>query len=250
MTSGIGKKRTYGTGSLFVQSGSWYGKWRVDGRQVKRRLGRVRAAGAPDGLTRNQAERAHRRVMDELRNRKPDAPRSFEQAAGRYIDHVEHVMARKKSTVRDYQLIASKHLTPHFRAKQLRDITPDDVVAYIVAKRHAGLSLKTVNNHLNLAHGVFRYALRRGWTNSNPVAATERPRVVRTDPDIRFLNREELEALLRAVPHDDLLGPTDHAAVHRRGDDGAAPGRARGVALAGRRPNRRRGPGTAYLQPR
>jgi len=48
-------------------------------------------------------------------------------------------------------------------------------------------------------------------TTANPVAATERPRVVHTDPDIRFLNREELEALLRAVPHDDVLGPTELA---------------------------------------
>ena len=30
------------------------------------------------------------------------------------------------------------------------------------------------------------------------------------DPDIRFLSVEELEALLRAVPHDDMLGPTEH----------------------------------------
>ena len=32
-------KRTYGTGSLFVSRGSWYGKWRIDGCQTKRLLG-------------------------------------------------------------------------------------------------------------------------------------------------------------------------------------------------------------------
>ena len=36
----------------------------------------------------------------------------------------------------------------------------------------------------------------------------DRPPSPPTDPDIRFLDREELEALLRAVP-DDHLGPTD-----------------------------------------
>jgi integrase len=95
-------------------------------------------------------------------------------------------------------------------SETLEKITPDDVVAYIAAKRHAGLAVKTITNHLNFAHGVFRHAVRRGWTTVNPVAASDRPRVVHTDPDIPFLNREELEALLRAVPSDDLLGPTEY----------------------------------------
>jgi integrase len=48
------------------------------------------------------------------------------------------------------------------------------------------------------------------WIPSNPVLAVERPPAPQTDPDIRFLDKEELEALLRAVP-DDYLGPTDGA---------------------------------------
>lgn len=211
MTGSQPKKRSYGTGSIFIESGSWYAKWRVGRRQVKRRLGPVRAAGGTDGLTRKQAEHALRRVMGEVRQLAPEERITFQQAAERYIHHVEHVMLRKASTVKDYRIITTKHLGPHFHTKTLEKITPDDVVAYIAAKRHAGLAVKTITNHLNFAHGVFRHAVRRGWTTVNPVAATDRPRVVHTDPDIRFLNREELEALLRAVPRDDLLGPTEYA---------------------------------------
>jgi integrase len=43
---------------------------------------------------------------------------------------------------------------------------------------------------------------------TNPVAMTDRPPSPPADPDIAFLDREELEALLRAAL-DDLLGPTD-----------------------------------------
>jgi integrase len=53
-----------------------------------------------------------------------------------------------------------------------------------------------------------RIALRRGRVVTNPVAMTDRPPSPPVDPDIRFLDREELEALLRAAA-DDLLGPTD-----------------------------------------
>ena len=67
-----------------------------------------------------------------------------------------------------------------------------------------------MSNHLNFAHGLFSFALKRGWVASNPVAAVDRPRAAGANPDIRYLDRGEVEALLRAVP-DDLLGPTDHA---------------------------------------
>src|ERR1700722_18215652 len=58
-------------------------------------------------------------------------------------------MLRKVSTVTDYRIIATKHLGPHFHTKTLEKITPDDVVAYIATKRHAGLAVKTITNHLN-----------------------------------------------------------------------------------------------------
>ena len=44
----------------------------------------------------------------------------------------------------------------------------------------------------------------------NPVTDARKPEADDTDPDIRFLTEDELEALLRAVP-DDHLGPTDRA---------------------------------------
>jgi len=61
---------------------------------------------------------------------------------------------------------------------------------------------------MNFADGLHRYTLKRGWATTNPVAAADRPRQSGADPDIRFLNPAELEALIRAVPDDDL-GPTE-----------------------------------------
>lgn len=55
-------RRAYGSGSLFERNGDWCGKWRVDGRQVKRRIGPKRTRGEADGLTKAQAE-AHLRVL-------------------------------------------------------------------------------------------------------------------------------------------------------------------------------------------
>jgi hypothetical protein len=86
--------------------------------------------------------------MGEVRQLAREERITFQQAE-RYIHHVEHVMLRKASTVKDYRIITTKHLGPHFHTKTLEKITPDDVVAYIAAKRHSGLAVKTITNHLN-----------------------------------------------------------------------------------------------------
>jgi integrase len=176
---------------------------------VKRALGRKRTAGSRDGLTRAQAEAALRRLVDEVAAAPPPVERLGVANAGeRYLHHLEVVMERKKSTIQDYRIMINRHLAPFFGERALERVKADDVVAYMAAKRRAGLSSKTINNHLNFLHGLFRHAMKRGWTNTNPVAAVDRPRDAGTDPDIRFLDLAEFEALLRAVP-DDVLGATE-----------------------------------------
>ena len=211
MTNERKHKRAYGSGSIVEECGSWYGKWRVGDRQVKRKLGPVRQAGSSDGLTRKQAEAALRRKISEVKILAPEERITFQDAAERYVHHVEHVMRRKASTVQDYRIMINRHLAPHFQTTAIDGIKPEDVASYIAAKSRDGLAIKTITNHLNFAHGVFQFAIKRGWATANPVAATDRPRASQADPDIRFLNGEELQALLQAVPREDVLGPTDHA---------------------------------------
>jgi integrase len=203
-------RRSYGTGSLFTYRGAWYGKWRIGDRQVKRKVGPIRQPGSREGLTRKQAETKLRRLMEQTQFVAPAARLTFEDVGNRYVDHLEHVMERKRSTVQDYRIILNRHLAPYFGGKAIERITPDDLTAYIGVKAAAGLSTKTISNHLTFAHGVFAFAVKRGFVPTNPVAVVDRPRSPQVDPDIRFLNRRELDALLAAVP-DDVLGPTDHA---------------------------------------
>lgn len=195
-------RRSYGTGSLFVYHGAWYGQWRVGGRTIKRKVGAKREPGGRDGMTRTQAERRLRRLMDEVRHAPPERKMTVEDAGAAYLHHVEHVMLRKPSTVQDYQSILSAHLIPYFAARDIAKIKADDFAGYMSAK--SKLSPKTISNHLNFAHGLFAYALDRGWVSANPVAAVKRPRQTGTDPDIRFLESAELDALLRAIPDDEL----------------------------------------------
>lgn len=193
-------KRSYGAGSLFVRGDSWYGKWRVEGRQVKRKLGPRREPGTRTGLTRAQAERELRRAIEEVRIPTSAQHVGVEEAAQSYVRYLETVRERKRSTIQDYEIILRRHLIPYFGDKPIERITRDDIGAYVQTKLRAGLARQTVINQINLLHGVLAYATSRGWIAQNPAANVERPRRRSRDPDIRFLEVEELEALLRAVP--------------------------------------------------
>ncbi len=210
MTAERGSRRSYGTGSLIEKGGSWYGKWRLGDRQVMRKLGAVRRPGSRKGLTHKQAECSLRTAISTTTAAPVEERLTLVEVGDRYLEHVDHVLERKPSTVADYGYILRRHLGPFFDAKGIDRITPDEIVAYMAAKARDGLATKTVSNHLNFAHGLFSFAVRRGWATNNPVAVVDRPRVSAPNPDIHYLVPEELEALLRAVP-DDALGPTERA---------------------------------------
>lgn len=197
-------RRSYGAGSLFVRRDSqgresWYAKWYAGGRRVQRKLGTKRAPGSREGLTRAQAERElHRRVESEqavVRSRL-----TIEQAGERYLAHLEHVLERKATTISDYRYMLSGHIVSAFGERALERIEPADVNAYLIEKKRQGLATKTITNHLVFLHGLFSFALRRGWIQANPVAGVDRPRAPGSDPDIRYLTLDEVEAVLRAVP--------------------------------------------------
>ena len=199
-------RRSYGTGSLFTYRGKWYGQWWLGEKQVKRAIGAKRLPGSRRGLTRAQAERELRRLMQEVRHVPVHERLTLGELGERYLRHLQG-LERRPTTIADYRSILRSHLAPWFASKAIERIDPDDIAACAAAKAKA-LSPKTVANHLTFAHGVFVFATKRGWATANPVAAIDRPRAAGTDPDIRYLDRGEVEALLRAVP-DDRLGSTE-----------------------------------------
>jgi integrase len=118
-------------------------------------------------------------------------------------------MERKRTTVQDYRGYLRRHLGPHFAERTVDCTEAEHVKAYMYAKLAAGLSSKTVTNHLTFLHGLFAFAVRRRWAAHNPVALVDRPRQPRQGQRrIRFLQPVEVDAVLRAVPDDDL-GPLE-----------------------------------------
>jgi integrase len=209
MASASASRRSHGTGSLLLWSDAngraqWYGKWRRDGRQVKRKLGPKRAAGTSHGLTRAQAERELRRVMDEVAADPVVEELSLEEAGRRHVDRLE-LLGRKRSTLMDYRSTLRVHLVPFFGDVPIAAITTGQIERYLTVKLRAGRAPKSIRNDLGLLYGVLGFAEKRGWVASNPCKHVELPRAgTHDDGDIRYLSPEEVEALCRAVPDDDL----------------------------------------------
>lgn len=199
-------RRAYGSGSLYPHRGSWYAKWYVGPRQVKRKIGRQRRRGSREGLTKAQAEKEMRRLMREVKPTQHERL-TLREVGDAYIAHVRDFLERKPSTVQDYEGILNR-AERGLPKKTVDRYGAGDIEGYVSAMKKAGRKPKTISNHLNFLHGLFAFAEKRGWASGNAVAEAERPRGKGADPDIRFIDLEELEALLRVVP-DDVLGAVE-----------------------------------------
>lgn len=206
-------RRSYGTGSLTVRTDSngratWYGRWYVAGRRVKRSIGAKREPGSRDGLTRPQAERELRRMveMDQPRPLVADGV-TVEEATERLFAHLE-ATGRRPTTLTTMRSIARTHVIPNLGDLKLGEATAEDVERMLRVMRSNGRAPKTRVNALVLAGQVFGHAKKRGWCRENPCDQVERPKLEET-AEIRFLEPEEVAALLRAVPEDTTFGATD-----------------------------------------
>ena len=111
----------------------------------------------------------------------------------------------------DYRYMLDGHFEPFFGEAPLRRVEADDIARYLVAKKRAGLATKTITNHLVFMHGLFGFAVKRGWAAANPVAGVDRPSALGADPDIRYLDLTELE---RHFQRSAYLGDEDLVFAH------------------------------------
>ena len=202
-------RRSPGTGSLFIARDSagretYYGKWRVGSEQIKRRIGLKRIPSTREGLTRTQAEAELRRMMSTLQQTSSLGGRITVAEGGALLLESITAKGRKRATIQTYESHIRVHLAPFFGAKRLDRIGRREIQAFVRHMGRTGRSTKTTFNALAVLHGIFELARREEWVLVNPCSLVDKPRSAESDPDIHFLELEEVEALLRAVPADDM----------------------------------------------
>jgi hypothetical protein len=166
-------RRAYGSGSLRIENGIWYGRWyTATGGRANRRVGPARSPGTTDGLTKRQAERKLRELMDGNAGR-------VTTNASRTIKHVGKLHAaklagkgRKRSHVETFESHLRIHLAPFFGQTPIDRIEPADVER-LMARLYTTLKLKpkTIRNIVGSLHSIFDYALRKGLGRREPLPA-------------------------------------------------------------------------------
>lgn len=191
---------------------AWYAQTRVPGRdpeQTTRKLARAHLGGGkpPAGhLTRRQAQDALDEILVTERRKVGQrayqhGPATFADAAAGYLHHLEHVRGREPSTIADYRGSIQNHLNPRWGERPVDQITPDDVEKMRDELLQTSLSPRTVLRQLTVAHGIFKYAIRKYGLASNPASAeqVDRP-TVRYSGEFQTLDTEQLAALIRHAP--------------------------------------------------
>jgi integrase len=218
-------KRTYGTGLLFIKHNAYYGRWWApDGRRLARKIGPVKTADQPDGLTRREAERRFRAIQDgEARNptRAVDRTRTVADAADSLRNKLA-IEGARTAYLKGCESMQRVHITPYLATRPLTKVTTAEVETMTAALLQTRKP-KTVRNTLTFLHSIFEHAIDRGWCQHNPVRRAARPKRRRdrdSNPDLQFLTLPELEAVLRAIP-DHVVYRTP--APVRQGRRGPAP---------------------------
>ena len=211
-------RRPYGAGALYLRSDlagreTWYGKWRRDGVQVKRKIGAKRTEGERDGLTRRQAEAELRRLIVEVKpTRVSGDALTMAELGRRYIAHIER-QGRKKATVTAVESILRIWLEPFFAERDLRRVKAEDVADLMrmmengdrpgargKGDRRYGrpVGAKTLRNYIGTLSALLGFAERKGWLAVNVARHVELPGKPECE-EIRFLDPVEVQALADAA---------------------------------------------------
>jgi integrase len=187
----------------------WGRVWRYQGRRgvvwrIRYQDGKGRrileTLGKEPAWNQKRAERELRRRLVDVERDNYHHPEkiSFADFSERWLTDYLPGRNLKLSTIDGYKQTLNKHLLPHFGRTPLAKLEqqPELIDRYITQKIQAGLSPKTVHNHLLLLQTMLKRAVRWRLISRNPVADAERPRV--HQPEMNILTETEIAHLWAA----------------------------------------------------
>ena len=141
----------------------------------------------------------------------PESPRSIEDL--RVTDYLNHLRAERglsPNTISAYRSDLQKlQAWAASREQAIEAIKPRDIAAFLAHLRALGLSARSAGRAVHAIRGFFRFLVREEKLAEDPMENVRSPRPFKPLP--RFLNRAQVEALLRAPDLATPLGLRDKA---------------------------------------
>jgi hypothetical protein len=124
-------RRTYGSGHLYVKSGAYYVRWRApNGRYLNRRVGKMRTRGKNDGLTRAEAERAARRLVEQQSIERSatvqERPPTVDEVADQLRDRLA-VEGVRLSYLQNCDSMQRIHISPAIGKRRVESVERQDI---------------------------------------------------------------------------------------------------------------------------
>lgn len=124
---------------------------------------------------------------------------TFEELTSIWLDQVARVTL-KESGFKSYEATCRLHLVPAFGEKPIDEITSSEVQGYVANKVKAGLSERTVANHVHVLKRLMAFATDRGLIDASPVTSVSSPRQEPASTRLRYLGTEQIRQLVGATP--------------------------------------------------
>lgn len=173
---------------LVKRGNVWYFRKLVRGKWIKKALSEsvTEARSIRDGMLREIL------IHGNVQKEPPTDPALFGEVAERWVKIKERKI--RPSTLRDYRSTMNHYVLPRFGNVPITEIGYLEVEEFISELK---CSAKRINNALVPMRSVFKFALKAGLIEKNPMDLVENLRV--TKPDIHPLSMEEINLFLEHV---------------------------------------------------
>ena len=159
------------------RGGTYFGKWRVGDRQIKRKLGPVRKMGTRDGLTKAMAEARLRALMLEVTP--PPGCAHDGRGSRAPLAHAPGGARSQARPPRSYRSNFENQIVKrNIGAQPVDRLTREEAERFVAACRRDGLSPKSTSHCLALLQSICEYAIKQGWASDpNPCKRVDRPKL-------------------------------------------------------------------------
>lgn len=193
--------RPYGDGSIFwdQRRRRWVGIYTAGRDSTGNRI-----RPKVNARTKTEARRRLRALQREAVDGQP-APNGAVRLGAfldRWLDEVVPLRVSSPNTIDNYRWAVNQHIKPALGTRRLRDLTPDDIDAFLRAKREARLGPSSVMRIRAVLVQALRHAERYGYVGRNVAALVDLPRAPQTEG--RSLTVEQARKLLDAAKNDRL----------------------------------------------
>ena len=215
----VSARRQFGTLEKRKDRLGFYLRFRIQGRRIRRMAGTTKTA-AKRKLAEVEMLVSKGHTLDEVLHRvfgEITGPRrSFRDLVPFYIEYAMH--RKKASTIASDVSRFRVLCRGAWSALRLAEISAADLERWTAARLSTGIAGSTLNRDLSLASALFRWAIRLGYLDSNPVARVEKFPERGRGREV-YLTPEEVRALIESA--DSQLRPILMTAVFtgmRRGE--------------------------------